>query len=145
MSISLQQLIDQRHITPRVMALLQQQAVRQLIDMRNEGETGHINAASLVFSDDLKQLTIYPTDSTYATEREIVVAYGEALMDAIIASPNHPKRLIAIAQQCIKGGIEDLDDLDLRLEKRLSNTIYVPLIVIILILLIVLYALNAHL
>ena len=49
---------------------------------------------------------------------------------------------MAIAQSCINGEIEELDDLLLQLEKRVSNTIYVPLIVIVLALLVLLWCLN---
>ena len=77
-----------------------------------------------------------------ATEREVVAAFGEVLLHAILASPHHPKSLLAIAQQCIRGEITDLDDLDLRLERRLSNTIYLPLIAIILTLLLLLYTFS---
>ena len=81
-------------------------------------------------------------DAEHATEQEVVAQFGEVLLNAIIASPHHPKRLIALAQQCIRGEITHLDDLDLRLERRLSNTISIPLIALILALLLLLYTLS---
>lgn len=128
-------------VNTRVMALLQQRAVAAITEARERGETGAIDARSFVFDDDFRTLDIYPT-GTPATEREVVAAYGEALIDAVIASPSHPKRLIQIARQCISGEISDLALLDLRLERRLSDTIYLPLIAIILTLLFILYTFS---
>ena len=92
-------------VNTRVMALLQQRAVAAITEARERGETGAIDARSFVFDDDFRTLDIYPTGTTPATEREVVAAYGEALLDAVIASPSHPKRLIQIAHQCISGEI----------------------------------------
>ena len=142
MPICLQTLIENRAVNTRVMALLQQRAVAAITEARERGETGAIDARSFVFDDDFRTLDIYPTSTTPATEREVVAAYGEALLDAVIASPSHPKRLIQIAHQCISGEISDLALLDLRLERRLSDTIYLPLIAIILTLLFILYTFS---
>lgn len=129
-------------VNTRVMALLQQRAVAAITEARERGETGAISAQSFVFDDDFRTLDIFPTGTTPATEREVVAAYGEALLDAVITSPSHPKRLIQIAHQCISGEISDLALLDLRLERRLSDTIYLPLIAIILTLLFILYTFS---
>ncbi len=142
MPVCLQTLIENRMVNTRVMALLQQRAVAAITEARQRGETGAIDARSFVFDDDFRTLDIYPTGTTPATEREVVAAYGEALLDAVIASPSHPKRLIQIARQCISGEISDLALLDLRLERRLSDTIYLPLIAIILTLLFILYTFS---
>ena len=99
MPICLQTLIENRMVNTRVMALLQQRAVAAITEARERGETGAIDARSFVFDDDFRTLDIYPTGTTPATEREVVAAYGEALLDAVIASPSHPKRLIQIAHQ----------------------------------------------
>ena len=138
MPICLQTLIENRMVNTRVMALLQQRAVAAITEARERGETGAIDARSFVFDDDFRTLDIYPTGTTPATEREVVAAY----VDAVIASPSHPKRLIQIAHQCISGEISDLALLDLRLERRLSDTIYLPLIAIILTLLFILYTFS---
>ncbi|MDO4511061.1 MAG: hypothetical protein Q4B68_04490 [Bacteroidales bacterium] len=142
--ISLEELITRREVNTRVMALLQQRAVAALIQLRAEGETGAISARSFIFSDDFRTLHIHPVSATPASEQQVVAAFGEALLDAVIASPSHPKRLIAIATACTSGEIRDLDDLDLRLERRLSDTIYLPLIAIILACLILLYCFSSR-
>ena len=142
MSISLKTLIDRREVNTRVMALLQQRAVAAIYEVREKGETGTIDERSFVFSDDFRTMEIYPVGDTSADERQIVAAFGEVLMNAVIASPNHPKRLIKIARDCTNGEIRDLDDLDLRMERRLSDTIYIPLIAIILTLLLLLFYLS---
>lgn len=142
MSISLKTLIDKREVNTRVMALLQQRSVAAIYEVRQKGETGTIDERSFVFSDDFRSMEIYPVGNTHADERQIVAAFGEVLLNAVIASPNHPKRLIKIANDCTNGEIRDLDDLDLRMERRLSDTIYIPLIAIILALLFLLYYLS---
>ena len=142
MSISLRTLIDKRNVNARVMALLQQRAVPALIEARNRGEEGTLSENSFIFSSDCRKIEMVVPDAEHATEQEVVAQFGEVLLNAIIASPHHPKRLIALAQQCIRGEITHLDDLDLRLERRLSNTIYIPLIALILALLLLLYTLS---
>lgn len=142
MSISLQTLIRRRKVNTRVMALLQQHAVEAIIQARERGETGIVDESSFVFSHDFRTMEVYTLLPNGASEREVVQAFGEVLLNAIIASPHHPKRLIAIAQACLQGHITDLADLDLRLERRLANTIYLPLIAIILSLLLLLYHLH---
>ncbi|MCQ2290284.1 MAG: hypothetical protein MJZ63_03285 [Muribaculaceae bacterium] len=139
MPISLKTLIDRREVNTRVMALLQQRAVAAIYEVREKGETGTLDERSFVFSDDFRTMEIYPVGDTSADERQIVAAFGEVLMNAVIASPNHPKRLIKIARDCTNGEIRDLD---LRMERRLSDTIYIPLIAIILTLLLLLFYLS---
>ena len=142
MSISLRTLIDKRNVNTRVMALLQQRAVAAIIEARENGETGTVTENSFIFSSDCRKIEMVVPSAGAATEREVVAAFGEVLLHAILASPHHPKRLLAIAQQCIRGEITDLDDLDLRLERRLSTTIYLPLSAIILTLLLLLYTFS---
>lgn len=61
-----------------------------------------------------------------------------------MASPARPRRLLAIAAGCIAGRYASLDDVHLALERRLSDTIYIPLIVVIILLLALLYWLNLN-
>lgn len=85
-----------------------------------------------------------PQRGSLWSEKEAVKNYGDILLNTIIASPHHPRRLIDIARLCIEGSIDNLGDLHLKLERRLSDTIYVPLLTIIALLLILLWWLNAH-
>ena len=144
MSRTLAQLIAEGKVTPRVMALMQQPAVEAIALLRDgySNDDGLLDDASFVFSDDLKHISIVPHVSGTATERSDVMAYGDALLNALISAPSRPKRLTAIAQACIAGEISELGELHLKLEKRVSNTIYVPLIFIILGLLALLWWLN---
>ena len=146
MSKTLAQLIAAGKVTPRVMALMQQPAVEAIEALRDgySNDAGLLREESFVFSDDLKRVTVIPATGGTATERADIQAYGDALLNALISTPARPKRLVAIAQECVNGEIDDLDDLLLRLEKRVSNTIYVPLIVIILALLLLLWCLNRY-
>lgn len=144
MSRTLAQLIAEGKVTPRVMALMQQPAVEAIALLRDgySNDDGLLDDASFVFSDDLKHISIVPHVSGTATERSDVMAYGDALLNALISAPSRPKRLTAIAQACIAGEISELGELHLKLEKRVSNTIYVPLIFIILGLLALLWWMN---
>ena len=144
MSRNLAQLIAAKKVTPRVMALMQQPAVEAIEQLRDSysNDAGLLTDKSFVFSDDMKSVTVIPAVGGTATERDDIQAYGDALLNALISTPARPKRLMAIAQSCINGEIEELDDLLLQLEKRVSNTIYVPLIVIVLALLVLLWCLN---
>ena len=144
MSKTLAQLIAAGKVSPRVMALMQQPAVEAIALLRDgySNDDGLLDDASFVFSDDLKHISIVPQVSGTATERSDVMAYGDALLNALISAPSRPKRLTAIAQACIAGDIGELGELHLKLEKRVSNTIYVPLIFIILGLLALLWWLN---
>lgn len=144
MSRTLAQLIAEGKVTPRVMALMQQPAVEAIALLRDgySNDDGLLDDASFVFSDDLKHISIVPHVSGTATERSDVMAYGDALLNALISAPSRPKRLTAIAQACIAGEINELGELHLKLEKRVSNTIYVPLIFIILGLLALLWWMN---
>lgn len=146
MSKTLAQLIAAGKVTPRVMALMQQPAVEAIEALRDgySNDAGLLREESFVFSDDLKRVTVIPATGGTATERADIQAYGDALLNALISTPARPKRLVAIAQECVNGEIDDLDDLILRLEKRVSNSIYVPLIVIILALLLLLWCLNRY-
>ncbi len=146
MSKTLAQLIAAGKVTPRVMALMQQPAVEAIEALRDgySNDAGLLREESFVFSDDLKRVTVIPATGGSATERADIQAYGDALLNALISTPARPKRLVAIAQECVNGEIDDLDDLLLRLEKRVSNSIYVPLIVIILALLLLLWCLNRY-
>ena len=146
MSKTLAQLIAAGKVTPRVMALMQQPAVEAIEALRDgySNDAGLLREESFVFSDDLKHVTVIPATGGIATERADIQAYGDALLNALISTPARPKRLVAIAQECVNGEIDDLDDLLLRLEKRVSNSIYVPLIVIILALLLLLWCLNRY-
>ncbi|MGM9869378.1 MAG: hypothetical protein ACI30R_07115 [Sodaliphilus sp.] len=142
MSISLRTLIDERQVNARVMALLQQRAVPAIIEAREKGKLGTLSENSFIFSSDCRKMEMVLPEAGHISEQEVVAQFGEVLLNAIIASPHHPKRLIAIARQCISGEITRLDDLDLRLERRLANTIYIPLIAIILALLLLLHSLS---
>ena len=123
---------------------MQQPAVEAIALLRDGyiNDDGLLDDASFVFSDDLKHVSIVPQVSGTATERGDVMAYGDALLIALISAPSRPKRLTAIAQACSAGEISELGELHLKLEKRVSNTIYVPLILIILGLLALLWWLN---
>ena len=124
------------------MALMQQPAVEAIMFTFNHGKIGGLDEECFVFSDDFSQLHITPHDASTLDERGAIAAYGDVLLNCIIASPHHPKRLLAIAHDCIDGRMTSLDDLHLQLERRLSNTIYVPIILIILVSMGVLYWLN---
>lgn len=141
-TVSLLSLIRRREVNTRVMALLQQRAVPAIARARNCGRLGGISAGSIAFSADFSHIEVTPDTGAAATEAEVVAMFGAVLLDAVLATPHRPRRLVAIARQCAAGDIRTLSDLDLRLERRLSDTIYIPLIIIVLALLALLYAFS---
>ncbi len=144
MGVTLKSHIDNRNITPGVMALMQLQAVEAIALAMDNDRIGHFDENSFVFDHSSKQLHFMPQRGSLWSEKEAVKNYGDILLNTIIASPHHPRRLIDIARLCIEGSIDNLGDLHLKLERRLSDTIYVPLLTIIALLLILLWWLNAH-
>lgn len=141
-AVSLHTLIQSREVNTRVMALLQQRAVPAIARARDCGNLGGIDAASITFDTDFSHIEVTPAAGVVATEAEVVAMFGSVLLDAVLATGHHPRRLIAIARECVSGEISALSDLDLRLERRLSDTIYIPLIIIVLALLALLYAFS---
>ncbi len=139
MPVSLKELIARRAVNTRVMALLQQHAVEAIAEARSHGNVGHIDECSIEFTDDFRTISIHPAPGTQATEQEVVAEFGQLLLHAMEASPHQPKRLVKIAHACINGKVRHLAELDLRLERRLADTIYIPLIVLIVALLSILY------
>lgn len=142
MPISLNELIAKRAVNTRVMALLQQHALQAIAEARDGGCMGRIDEHSVVFADDFRTLSIHPTPGTQATEQEIVAAFGRLLLHAMEASPHQPKRLVKIAHNCTSGKVQQLAELDLLLERRLADTVYIPLIVLIVALLAILYVFS---
>ena len=117
------------------MALMQQPAVEAIT---------HFDAQAIGFDPALKHIALHPWPQPRLDEQAAIARYGTLLKAAIMASPVRPRRLLAIAAGCIAGRYASLDDVHLALERRLSDTIYIPLIIVILLLLALLYWLNLN-
>ncbi len=122
---------------------MQQPAVEAVVMAFNENRVGAIDTTSFVFSENLHKLHIIPANDDSIDEKSAIRAYGHALMACITSSHTQPKRLIKIATDCINGHIDNFNDLHLALERRMSNTIYIPLIIILALLFALLWWLNS--
>jgi hypothetical protein len=144
MSSTLAQLIDSGEVTPRVVALMQQPAVEAIMRARDDdnGKTGVIDTSSFNFDDDLKYISVTPHGDTASSEADDVMAYGHALLATLDATPVKKPRVAAIATACVNGEYTLLGKVYLQLERHAGNTIYIPLIVVIIALLLLLYVLN---
>ncbi len=126
------------------MALMQQPAVEAITLALDNGMVPRLSEESFGFDSELKHIYLQPGSDSYVDEQGAVQLYGDILLNTVIASPSHPRQLITITQDCMSGRLRSLDEVHLALERRLSNTIYIPLIVIILALLALLYWLNNY-
>lgn len=127
------------------MALMQQPAVEAItLALGPDGTVGHFDAQTIVFDPALKHIALHPWPQPRLDEQAAIARYGTLLKATVMASPARPRRLLAIAADCIAGRYASLDDVHLALERRLSDTIYIPLIIVILLLLALLYWLNLN-
>ena len=127
------------------MALMQQPAVEAItLALGPDGTVGHFDAQTIVFDPALKHIALHPCPQPRLDEQAAIARYGTLLKATVMASPARPRRLLAIAADCIAGRYASLDDVHLALERRLSDTIYIPLIIVILLLLALLYWLNLN-
>lgn len=140
--VSLKSLIVKGMISPRVEVLMQQPAVEAITLAFEDGWMGRVDEESFMFSDDFREILLFPHEDSKIDERAAIVAYGKALQRCVAASPHRPRHLLEIAHDCACGRVISLSDLHLQLERRQSAAIYTPIIVIILALLGVLYGLG---
>ena len=111
------------------MALMQQPAVEAItLALGPDGTVGHFDAQAIGFDPALKHIALHPWPQPRLDEQAAIARYGTLLKAAVMASPARPRRLLAIAADCIAGRYASLDDVHLALERRLSDTIYIPLI-----------------
>lgn len=124
---------------------MQLDAVEAITLAMSHGRVVRFDESSFTFDNSGSSLEFTPQcEGNDLSEKEAVRTYGEILSHTITASPGHPRRLAAIARLCIDGDINNLEELHLRLERRISDTIYIPLLAFIAILLLSLWWLNAH-
>ena len=147
MSQSLEQLLSSgSRITPRQVALMQQPAVEAIVAARVQGWTGELTPKVIIFNDS-RSIAIDTSGPNCADldDRDDVRAYGKALNLLLEAAPTAPRKLKDIAARCANGGYENVGEVHLALEKRVSNTIYIPLIIFIIAAIALLWLLNSML
>lgn len=99
----------------------------------NESAVGVIDSEAILAGLAYTSVVLVPKGNEVQTEADDVRSYGLILRD-VVASRRGNGHLRKIAEQCIGGEISTFGDLALALEKRISNTIYLPLIALIVIL-----------
>ena len=142
MNNSLKDIISRKDVSPKVLALLQRQLLDELLNLETEYT---LTPEHIIISEDRKKIWLdnFPEftgneeDST-PNYRQLIKEYGSILRDALAVTPNPSPRLEKIAHRCIEGDYESIPELQLALEKRISNTIYIPLLIILAILIFIL-------
>ncbi|MCH4155209.1 MAG: hypothetical protein LKF31_02790 [Muribaculaceae bacterium] len=161
---NLQNLIDEKKVTPRVLALLQHEVLdaiaarwwgndeSDLVSDSNasyegsepaQAPSGEILASGINIDLKTREVTLSPVGDKPSTMAADIAAFGKILKDALAVTPTANKRLLSIAEQCISGGFAGFGHLQLAIEKRVSNSIYIPLIFLIIILVTLLAWLNS--
>ena len=146
MSQSLNQLINSdSRISPRQVALMQQPAVEAIALAREQGWNAPLTPEAIIIDEDSKTVTIDTTQSA-ATQQpsdlDDVRAYGKSLNLILEATPTSPRKLKTIATRCVNAKYGNLGEVHLALEKRVSNTIYVPIIIFIIAAMVLIWWLN---
>lgn len=145
MAHTLQELLEKKDISPKVLALIQQ----ELLDDLAHVKTGYrLTPEKIMISTDRKKVWLEKTpleeESKVITEDPtlIVKEYGNILLNVVEASPIPSKKLERIARNCISGELGSINEVQLAIEKRISNTLYTPILIAIAILLAILAYLN---
>lgn len=99
----------------------------------------------IIISDDRRKVCLddMPEDTTCDYDRSATSAvqeYGEIMLKVLALHPN--ARLGNIAKDCVKGSYNNFNEVGLALERRISNTIYIPMLIIIALLIMLLAYLN---
>ena len=129
-----------------VIALLQHPLVEQLIKWRDGNQACAVVLQPSTIAIDSENDRVALTPEAYRPgspfdEEQVLKAYGSMLLQALQGS--RQRSLVRIASQCACGDIGSLNDLYTQLERRASNFVYVPLIVVITALLALLWWLNS--
>ena len=131
-----------RAISPRVVAMMQQQAVELLMGAQNaDGSWPLVTTASFAVDERQRKLSI--TITARGTEQQCVAAYGSALSMMLATGAGSTTRLQRIASDCVTGRITTLQQLHRALERRVISTVFTILIVVLLLSLLVLWLLNS--
>ncbi|MEG0010561.1 MAG: hypothetical protein RR061_07980 [Muribaculaceae bacterium] len=138
--ISLKTLIEEKKITAQVIALIQ----FQLTDIMATRWEKNISSPILYTTNimiDQNNKSISIIDCGKANDNENtndIYQYGIILNEILNSQQINNNKLRTIANQCIAGNYNDVTTLQLALEKRLSNLIYIPLLIIIILLITIL-------
>lgn len=142
MEKSLSSFIEEKNVTPRILALLQRGLLDKLADLE---QPITVTADKIMISEDMRsvRLEISGEDET-VTLLEMISSYGELLKEAHEACSAPSSKLERIAQRCIDGHYNLIEKIQLDVEKRISNTIYIPIIILIIGLIALLAWLNSY-
>lgn len=141
-SVTLDSIIAANKVSPLILEILQHALLEAIASRHPDGAAAHgtLSAAAIILDSNLS-IAITPADTREVSVADDIRAYGEILLSAL--STHHGgKRLTHIAQACATGSVHSFPELALMLEKRISNSIYIPLIIAILGLIALLACLN---
>ncbi|MDD2961855.1 MAG: hypothetical protein PHR45_07235 [Muribaculaceae bacterium] len=128
MEISLQDLINAGDISPRVLALLQRELLDVLADLDYDYT---LTAENILFSENYKSVYLRQLEINSPDEPDfnaIISNYAKILQNANKVAGMYDKNIEKISCRCLAGEFSSIPELQLAIERRLSNAIYIPLI-----------------
>lgn len=129
---TLKELIDEGRVTPRVIAMMKTILVDLLSCMTCDCE---LKPENIIV--DLEHGTLSLTDIDKGAECSdidfslLIHAYGEILLAAANACPKGVGSAVNLAVKCMAGEYNTFPEISLALERKRSNAVYIPLIIII--------------
>lgn len=140
---TLDDILRNNQLTPRLLTNIQYNLIDTIAFLQECGIPHKLDFSNLLINSESGILKIIITDCTdKQTEESDIKFFGTVLELMLGKIPGKHNRLNKIADKCIKGNYHNTGELQLELEKYSSNTIYIPIIVLLIILLSILYWVN---
>ena len=128
----LKDLIDNNAVTLRDLALLKTLLVDRLSCLTYQYE---LKPEHIIVDAEHRALSLTEIDRDAVCSdidfSVIIHSYGEILLAAANACPDKSRDTILLAAKCIAGEYKTFPELSLALERKRSNAVYIPLIIII--------------
>ncbi len=140
---TLRDIIDKRKVSPVIMKLLQYDLVDIMI--LHDGVSS-LSPLDIIVNESTSSISLRDSEhnDNILSAEDMMYQYGVLLHEVLESNKRKaPARLLRIASKCINMEYATIYDLQLELEKRISNTIYIPIIVFIIALMAILAWLNA--
>lgn len=135
--------ILQDHLTPKLLTNIQYNLIDTIAFLQENDIPHKLEYNNLMIDRESGILKIIITDSTdEQPEKNDIMFFGTILRLVLKKIPGKNNRLNKIADNCVNGEYQNIGDLQLDLEKYSSNSIYIPVILLLSLLIGILYWLN---
>lgn len=140
---TLDDVLRDSQLTPKLLANIEYNLIDTIAFLQECGTPHKLEYQNLLINRESGILKIIITGySDKCTEEDDIIFFGTVLELILSKIPVKHNRLKKIAKKCVSGEYHNTGDLQLELEKYSSNTIYIPIIALLAILLAILYWLN---